>query len=296
MDASGRVKEIARANGASAAGIAGPGELEEFRRFSLAVSAYPQGLSYLRRSGLKRLSLKNWYVYAASALVCAFRYWEPGMDHGAALPAKQPGGSASGGKAAGDPAAFLSAQGRRVTQPELLSQPGAKISRYALSRDYHLTIKEKLSAMLAAIRQELPGVDGVPFCDTSPVMEKELARLAGIGFRGRNTLLMSGELGSYFFIGGIALNFELEPDKPAAGSCGACRLCESACPAGALNGGALDAGLCISYWTTQSKEKMPAALAAKTGGFAYGCDLCQEACPLNKTPGAIAPGFEPIKK
>jgi len=283
MDASGRVKDIARAHGASSAGIAGAGELEEFRRFSLAVSAYPQGLSYLRRSGLKRLSLKNWYVDAQSALVCAFRYWEPGMDHGASL------------KAAGDPASFLSGQGRRVTQPELLSLPGAKISRYALSRDYHLTVKEKLSAMLADIRYELPGVEGVPFCDTSPVLEKDLARLAGIGFRGRNTLLMSGELGSYFFIGGIALNFELEPDKPAAGSCGACRLCEAACPAGALNGGALDAGRCLSYWTTQSKEKIPAELAAKSAGFAYGCDLCQEACPLNKTPGTIAPGFENIK-
>ena len=283
MDASGRVKDIARAHGASSAGIAGAGELEEFRRFSLAVSAYPQGLSYLRRSGLKRLSLKNWYVDAQSALVCAFRYWEPGMDHGASL------------KAAGDPASFLSGQGRRVTQPELLSLPGAKISRYALSRDYHLTVKEKLSAMLADIRYELPGVEGVPFCDTSPVLEKDLARMAGIGFRGRNTLLMSGELGSYFFIGGIALNFELEPDKPAAGSCGACRLCEAACPAGALNGGALDAGRCLSYWTTQSKEKIPAELAAKSAGFAYGCDLCQEACPLNKTPGTIAPGFENIK-
>ena len=183
-----------------------------------------------------------------------------------------------------------------MTQPELLSLPGAKISRYALSRDYHLAVKEKLSAMLADIKHELPGVEGVPFCDTSPVMEKELARLAGIGFRGRNTLVISGELGSYFFIGGIALNFELERDKPAVDSCGACRLCEAACPAGALNGGVLDAGLCVSYWTTQSKEKIPAALAAKTAGFAYGCDLCQEACPLNKTPGSIASDFEPVRK
>ncbi|MDO8805370.1 MAG: DUF1730 domain-containing protein [Elusimicrobiota bacterium] len=278
-----RVKEIALACGASAAGIAAAGELEEFKRFSLAVSAYPQGLSYLRRSGLKRHSLKNWNVDAASALVCAFRYWEPAMDHAAAL------------KAAGDPAAFLAGSGRRITQPELLSLPGAKISRYALSRDYHLAVKEKLSAMLTGIKQELPGVEGVIFCDTSPVLEKELARLAGIGFRGRNTLVMSGELGSYFFIGGIALDIGLEPDKPAAGSCGECRLCEAACPTGALNGGALDAGRCLSYWTTQSKEKIPAELAAKTGGFAYGCDLCQEACPHNKPPGWLAPGFETIK-
>jgi len=284
MDVPGRVRAIARAHGASAAGIAGPGELAEFGRFTLAVSAYPQGLAYLKRSNLKRLSLKNWNLDAASALVCAFRYWEPGLDHSADV------------KAAGDPAAFLAGSGRRVNQPELLSLPGAKISRYALGRDYHLTIKEKLSAMLADIKQELPGTEGVVFCDTSPVMEKELGRLAGLGFRGRNTLLMSEELGSYFFIGGVALDFPLEPDAPAAGSCGACRLCEAACPTGALKDGALVAGLCLSYWTTQAKEKIPPELAAKTSGFAYGCDLCQEACPLNQTPGQIAPGLDPIKK
>jgi len=279
MDASGRVKEIARANGASAAGIAAIGELEEFRRFSLAISAYPQGLGYLGRSGLKRQNLQNWNADAASALICAFRYWTPGMNHDAVM------------KEAGDPAAFLAASGRRVTQPELLSRPGAKISRYALSRDYHLTVKEKLAAILDGIRQELPGVEGALFCDTSPVMEKELARLAGIGFRGRNTLILSADLGSYFFIGGIALNIELEPDKPAAGSCGSCRLCEAACPTGALQGGAMEAGRCLSYWTTQSKETIPAAIAEKSAGCAYGCDLCQEACPHNKTFGVIAPGF-----
>jgi len=279
----GRVKEIARAKGATAAGIAGPGELAEFSRFSLAVSAYPQGLSYLKRSGLKRHSIKNWNLDAASVLVCAFRYWEPGMDYEAAL------------KAVGDPAALLAGSGRKINQPGLLSVPGSKISRYALSRDYHLVVKEKLSSMLAGIKAELPGTEGLIFCDTSPVMEKELGRLAGLGYRGRNTLLMSGELGSYFFIGGIALDIELRPDRPAEGSCGACRLCEAACPTGALAGGAMDAGRCLSYWTTQSKEKMPPEIAANSAGFAYGCDICQEACPLNKVPGAIAPGFEPIK-
>lgn len=265
-----RVKAIALACGASAAGIARAADLEEFERFSEAVKAAPGGLAYLSRDPLKRKNIKNWFPAAGSVLVCAFRYWEPGMDYAAEL-AK-----------AGDPAVYLKRTGRKRHQPELLAAPGAKISRYALCRDYHLTVKEKLAAALEAIKKEFPTADGKIFCDTSPVMEKELARLAGLGFRGKNTILLSRELGSYLFLGGIALNLELEPDAPVADSCGACGLCLKACPTGALKDGALDANLCLSYWTTQSKEKIPPSLAAKTRGCAYGCDLCQEACPLNK--------------
>ena len=270
VSAENRIKEIALACGASAAGVAPAAELEEFKRFSEAAAAVPPGLAYLNREPLRRKNIKNWFPAAEAVLVCAFRYWEPGMDHGAEL-AK-----------AGGPAAFLERTGRKVKQPELLAAPGAKISRYALSRDYHLTVKEKLSAALEAIKKEFPGAEGKTFCDTSPVLEKELARLAGLGFRGKNTLLVSRESGSYLFIGGIALNLKLKPDAPAADSCGGCELCVKACLTGALRDGALDAGRCLSYWTTQAKEKIPPALAAKTNGYAYGCDLCQEACPFNK--------------
>jgi epoxyqueuosine reductase len=265
-----RVKAIALACGASAAGIAPAADLEEFERFSEAVKAAPGGLAYLSRDPLKRKNIKNWFPAAGSVLVCAFRYWEPGMDYAAEL-AK-----------AGDPAAYLKKTGRKRFQPELLAAPGAKISRYALCRDYHLTVKEKLAAALEALKKEFPAVEGRIFCDTSPVTEKELARLAGLGFRGKNTLLLSRELGSYFFLGGIALDLKLEQDAPIDDSCGACDLCLKACPTGALKAGALDPALCLSYWTTQSKEKIPPQIAAKTKSWAYGCDLCQEACPHNK--------------
>ena len=268
--AENRIREIALACGASAAGFALAADLEEFERFSASVKSVPAGLAYLNRDPLKRKNIKNWFPAAESVLVCAFRYWEPGMDHAAEL-AK-----------AGEPAAYLKRTGRKQFQPELLAAPGAKISRYALCRDYHLSVKEKLAAALEAIKKEFPGAEGKTFCDTSPVMEKELARLAGLGFRGKNTLLLSSELGSYFFLGGIALNLKLDPGAPTADSCGACDLCQKACPTGALKDGALDPALCLSYWTTQSKEKIPPAIAAKTQNWAYGCDLCQEACPLNK--------------
>jgi len=268
--AENRIREIALARGAAAAGFAPAADLEEFERFSAAVKSVPAGLAYLDRDPLKRKTVKNWFPASGSVLVCAFRYWEPGMDYAAEL------------VKAGEPAAYLEKTGRKRYQPELLAAPGAKISRYALCRDYHLTVKEKLSAMLEGIKKEFPGAEGKTFCDTSPVMEKELGRLSGLGFRGKNTLLLSRDLGSYFFLGGIALSLDLEPDAPVADSCGACDLCIKACPTGALKAGALDPALCISYWTTQSKEKLPPQIAAKTEGYAYGCDLCQEACPLNK--------------
>ena len=264
-----RIKAIALDCGASACGITAAGDLAEFERFAAAAASAPAGLAYLGREPLKRKNIKNWFPPAVSVLVCAFRYWDPGRDHAVEL-AK-----------AGDPAAFLSASGRKKHQPELLAAPGAKISRYALGRDYHLWVKERLSSALAAVKKEFPGAEGKIFCDTSPVLEKELARLAGLGFRGRNTLILSPELGSYFFLGGIALDFELEQDAPSAASCGPCDLCVKACPTGALKGGALDAGLCLSYWTTQAKEKIPEPLARAGGGWAYGCDICQEACPYN---------------
>jgi len=279
-----RVKEIALACGATAAGIARAADLEEFRRYSEAVTMVPDGLLYLKRDPLKRKNIKKWHPAAKSVLVCAFRYWTPERDYAAEL-AK-----------AGDPAAFLAASGRKPGQPRLAAAPGAKISRYALCRDYHLTVKEKLAAALAEIKKEFPAADGKIFCDTSAVMEKELGRLAGLGFRGKNTLLLSRELGSYFFLGGIALNIDLQADAPSTDSCERCEQCVKACPTRALSNGRLDAARCISYWTTQAKWIIPQEAAERSQGFAYGCDICQEACPNNKAPGRIAPGFEPITK
>ncbi|MDA8131226.1 MAG: DUF1730 domain-containing protein [Elusimicrobia bacterium] len=266
---SARLKEIALSAGADAAGISPAAVIPEIKRFSAAVKDAPRGLSYLGRGLSRRENVKNWYAEARCVLMCAFRYWGPARDHSSEL-AK-----------AGEPMSYLKNTGRKLYQPGLLARAGAKLSRYVLNRDYHIAVKEKLAAMLERIRAEEPAADGKLFCDSSPVLEKELARLAGLGFRGKNTLLISPGQGSYFFLGGIALNFEAEADAPCAGSCGSCGACERACPTGALKGGTLDASRCISYWTTQAKEEIPPEIDALNPGWAYGCDLCQEACPYN---------------
>ncbi len=266
---SARVKALALRNGADAAGIVSVGTIAEYSRFLEAVKEFPHGLAFIAK-GSKRIDVRNWYHDAKSVLVGAFRYW----GDGCAQYTSQDLGI--------DLKAHLEATGRRLRQPDLLAAPGAKIARYALeNEDYHDYVPARLKATLAEVRAEKPGSDGVWFCDTSPLMEKELARLAGLGYRGKNTLLLSPKLGSWFCLGGIAFDFELEPDAPIEGDCGSCDRCERACPTGALKGGRLDVGRCLSYWTTHARQPMPPELAAQNAGWAYGCDACQECCPVN---------------
>ena len=279
------IKNIALNRGASACGLARAGALSEHDRFSRACAGAPSGLSYLTRSPSARADIRSWFAPARSVLMCAFQYWHSALDYEAVL------------ERAGEPSAYLKKTGRKpraefITRSKAVgAAPG--ISRFALVPDYHEVIKERLSLMLADIKAVCPDAEGKPFTDTSPVLEKELGLRAGLGFRGKNTLLISEELGSYFFIGGLALSLDPgtgESSAPYAGpGCGTCGKCAAACPTGALSAsGVLDAGLCLSYWTTQSKTAAPEAILNMSGGSLYGCDICQEVCPYNgKTPGRV---------
>ncbi len=158
----------------------------------------------------------------------------------------------------------------------------AFIARYALGRDYHKVLRKRLQSLATRIEEEIGPFGYRVFTDTAPVMEVELARKAGIGWRGKHTLLLSREAGSYFFLGDIYIDLPLPVDAPATEHCGTCTRCIDACPTGAITGPyRLDARRCISYLTIELKDSIPVALRPLIGNRVYGCDDCQMACPWN---------------
>lgn len=163
-----------------------------------------------------------------------------------------------------------------------LSPHGYQFARYALGRDYHDVVRERLRELMAAIGLK-EHEDGRVFCDTAPVDERYWAVRGGLGWCGRSGQLIIPGAGTYFFLGELILTREADHyDAPQASRCGACRRCVEACPTGALLGdGTLDARRCLSYLTIEYRGDLPAGTAAKMGHCVYGCDRCAEACPWN---------------
>lgn len=158
-----------------------------------------------------------------------------------------------------------------------------KIARYARGIDYHDTFKVRGGELLAWIKEEMP-CEGRVYSDTAPILEREWAQRAGIGWIGKNTLVMSRELGSFFLLGEIVLDIALPPDAPHLQSyCGTCTRCLDACPTGAFTAPrVLDANKCISYHTIENRKLAPVELREKFGDWVFGCDICQEVCPWNR--------------
>jgi epoxyqueuosine reductase len=157
------------------------------------------------------------------------------------------------------------------------------ISRYALGRDYHKVLRRALARLAQALAQEI-GPFGYRVCvDSAPVLEKALARDAGLGWIGKHTNLISREAGSWFFLGEILTDLPLPPDEPASAHCGTCTACIEACPTQAIVGPyRLDARRCIAYLTIEHHSAIPVALRPAIGNRIYGCDDCQLVCPWNK--------------
>lgn len=164
------------------------------------------------------------------------------------------------------------------------------VSIYARGEDYHIVIKDKLNRLCDAIKAKQGDFNYRIFVDSSPISEKTFAVKAGIGFIGRNGLVILPKFeangtthkGSFYFLGVIITDLDLEPDGPIAGTCGKCRRCIDACPTGAiLEDSVIDASRCISYHNTQSKGDIPDDIAARMGSMIFGCDICQTVCPYN---------------
>jgi len=155
-------------------------------------------------------------------------------------------------------------------------------ARYARGVDYHKFLMNKLSELWSTIDGSASGARSKFCVDTSPILEKALACRAGIGWIGKNTILLNENFGSWFLLGEIITDIEIVPDKPVADRCGDCRACLEACPTKAiLEPYALDCNRCISYLTTVSKDEIPEELRGFVPEGTYGCDICQEICPYN---------------
>jgi epoxyqueuosine reductase len=159
-----------------------------------------------------------------------------------------------------------------------------KISSYAYGRDYHKLIKKKLKSLCRSIEEEFGSFEYRFFVDSAPVLERDWALRAGLGWIGKNTLLIHPKKGSHFFLAELFVDFDLPYDAPMSDYCGTCRRCIDACPTDAIagNGYVLNASRCISYLTIELKDEIPEEFQPQMENWIFGCDICQDVCPWNR--------------
>jgi epoxyqueuosine reductase len=247
----------ARALGFSALGVAGLELGEDERRLGQWLAAGRHGeMHYMAQHGTKRSRPAELIPWTLRVITLRMDYW---------------------------PAAA------RPAEAVLADAAAAYVSRYALGRDYHKVMRAGLKRLAATLaRRAGPGSARV-FVDSAPVLEKALARNAGLGWIGKHTNLIAREAGSYFFLGEIYTDVPLPLDAPASAHCGSCTACMPACPTGAIVAPyELDARRCISYLTIELKGAIPEPLRPLIGNRIYGCDDCQLVCPWNKFARAAA--------
>ncbi|MGB3587039.1 MAG: tRNA epoxyqueuosine(34) reductase QueG [Tunicatimonas sp.] len=168
-------------------------------------------------------------------------------------------------------------------QEDLASPDSYKIAKYAYGQDYHFIIKKKLRLLLNSVQEEVGEVAGRAFVDSAPILERVWAQKSGLGWIGKNSLLLNKQKGSFFFIAILLLDLELEYDHPVADHCGTCTRCLDACPTDAIVAPyVVDGSKCISYFTIELKEEIPKEVEGKFEDWIFGCDICQDVCPWNR--------------
>jgi epoxyqueuosine reductase len=185
----------------------------------------------------------------------------------------------------------------RTVEPAASQAGRGRVSRYAWGTDYHDLIRGKLNELAEVLHVRAPAASVRGVVDTAPLLERDFAELAGLGWIGKNTLLLNKQAGSWFFLAALLTDVELDYDQAhATDHCGTCRACLDACPTDAfVDAYVLDARRCISYLTIESPGPIPLELRPSMGDWLFGCDVCQEVCPWNhKAPVADEPALRPL--
>jgi epoxyqueuosine reductase len=265
MLTSAAIKAAARQLGFDACGIAPAADHPELRFLRDWLDrGYGGTMTYLHRSARRRADVRQVVPSARSVIVTATVY---NTDRPYSLDVADPG--------------------------------VAQISRYAWGDDYHDVVGARLDALLAWMRERSPDpFDARAYVDTGPVQERVYAQYAGLGWIGKNTCLISPELGSWIFLGEIICSLPLDADAPSLDQCGTCTLCLEACPTHAIvEPGVLDATRCISYLTIEYRGEIAADLRPGIGSRVYGCDVCQDVCPWNAVaPRSHEPAWQPRRQ
>jgi len=273
--AAGRLKRRALSLGFDAVGIAPadpPAHAAWYREW--LERGWHGAMGYLAREDAvrRRLSLEAALPGCRSVIVVALSYAGPAGDSRAL--------SASAPPSSGPP-------------PEAADPLAPVLARYARGPDYHGVFEARLAALAGEVEAIDPAARALPYVDYGPVLERDHAQRAGLGWIGKNTLLIDPELGSWLLLGELLTTLELEPDEPfTADRCGTCRRCIEACPTDAIRGPRqLDARRCISYLTIELRGPIPEELRPAIGNRVFGCDICQEVCPWNRdVPEGSFPG------
>lgn len=167
-------------------------------------------------------------------------------------------------------------------EKDLAREGEYKIAKYAYGEDYHGVIKGKLKTLMDSIQNEIGAIHGRAFVDSAPVMERAWAQRSGLGWIGKNSLLLNREMGSFFFIAELIIDLALEYDQALKDFCGTCTACIDACPTDAIaEPYVVDGSKCISYFTIELKGAIPTEVEGKFGNWIFGCDICQDVCPWN---------------
>jgi epoxyqueuosine reductase len=245
------ISEIASTLGFQRTVIGGlaPMEAERAEFQSWLNKGYAAGMEWLKRNPGIRTAPQMLFPYAKSAIVVSASYYTP--------------------------------------VPPSPGPTYGRVARYAVGLDYHAVLRAKLRQLKANLEEHLQQpLIGKAYTDDVALYEQAYATRAGLGFAGKNTLIIGPRLmGSYNFVAELFTDLEIEPDEPYQGTCGQCFRCGDICPTKAIvDAGTLDAGLCISYLTIENKAEIPIALRPKMANWVFGCDLCQEVCPYNQRP------------